>query len=110
MMLTVSLVAVTGAITFTGTGGSAGQLLKKNVKSVVGTYLDLGTVRTFSDGQTDKPFVNTYPYPTMTLVTITMEDGSKELIELQQITNQATWNRGTLSDLNTAVAAIIASL
>ena len=48
----------------------------------------------------------TYPYDTITRVTIYLRNGRKLECELQSITNQATWNGGTLSDLQQAIADI----
>jgi len=51
-----------------------------------------------------------YPYKTMTVICIKMANGTKFDVELQSVTNQATWNLGTLAALNNAVAAINAWL
>lgn len=51
-----------------------------------------------------------YRYPTMTILVIQLNDGHFERMELQDITNQATWSTGTLVALQTAVAAINAWL
>jgi hypothetical protein len=52
----------------------------------------------------------TYPYPTMTVVSITMADQSKTELELQECTNQLTWNGGTFADLQQAISDINAWL
>lgn len=51
-----------------------------------------------------------YPYSTMTIVNVTMADQSIYQVELQDVTNQATWNLGTLAALQQAVADIQAWL
>lgn len=52
----------------------------------------------------------TYPYPTMTVISITMADQSKVELELQECTNQATWNGGAFADLQQAISDINAWL
>jgi hypothetical protein len=52
----------------------------------------------------------TYPYPTMTILQIEQTDGSAMSIELQDVSNQATWSDGTLLGLQTALAAVDAFL
>lgn len=47
-----------------------------------------------------------YPYNNMTVIDIQLSNGNKLNIELQDITNQPTWNLGTLAALNAAVTAI----
>lgn len=51
-----------------------------------------------------------YHHPTMTVITVVMENNDIFRIELQDVTNQATWNLGTEASLNAAVAAINAWL
>lgn len=51
-----------------------------------------------------------YEYPTMTCIQVQMQDGSRMAIELQNVTNQPTWNTGDLAGLNAAIAAINAWL
>jgi hypothetical protein len=51
-----------------------------------------------------------YPYPTMTILQVEKNDHSKMAIELQDVSNQATWSDGTLTGLQTAIAAIEAIL
>lgn len=51
-----------------------------------------------------------YPHPTMTIITLELENEKKFDIELQDVTNQATWNLGTLAALQQAVADIRAWL
>ena len=51
-----------------------------------------------------------YPYKTMTVLVVKMTNGDKFDVELQNVTNQATWNLGTLAALNQAVADINAWL
>lgn len=48
----------------------------------------------------------TYPYNTITRVTIYLRNGRKLECELQSINNQPTWNGGTLADLQQAIADI----
>lgn len=47
-----------------------------------------------------------YPYNTMTMLQIDFLDGAKLRIELQDVSNQATWNLGTQAAINNASAAI----
>jgi hypothetical protein len=51
-----------------------------------------------------------YLYPTLTRLTITMNDGSEFNVELQNVADQATWSDGTQTGLNSAVTDINASL
>lgn len=62
--------------------------------SVAGTSADAGDLK------------NTYPYPTMTKLLIDLRDGTHLVWELQSITNQPTWNTGTLAALKVAATAI----
>ena len=48
----------------------------------------------------------TYPYDTITRITIYLKNGRKLEVELQSITNQSGWSGGTLADLQQAVADI----
>ena len=47
-----------------------------------------------------------YPYPTMTILVITMKNGPQFSVELQDVTNQAAWSTGLKSGLNQAIADI----
>jgi hypothetical protein len=47
-----------------------------------------------------------YPFPTMTILVIKMKDGRDFSVELQDVTNQATWSTGLKSGLNQAIADI----
>jgi len=51
-----------------------------------------------------------YPHNTITSIQLEKSDGSKESIELQDVSNQATWSTGTLNGLNQAIADINAWL
>ncbi len=51
-----------------------------------------------------------YKYDTITSLQIDLSDGRSERIELQDVSNQATWNLGTQAALNQAVADINAAL
>lgn len=51
-----------------------------------------------------------YPYPTMTILQIEMNDGSKVSIELQDVSNQSAWSDGTLAGLQAAEADVNAFL
>jgi hypothetical protein len=62
------------------------------------------------NNETGAQFAETYPYPTMTRLRFTLHDGQNHDIELQSITNQATWSTGTLAALQTAAAAFNALL
>lgn len=51
-----------------------------------------------------------YKYNTMTILEIHIDDGRVERLELQEVSNQPTWNLGTQAALNQAVADIQAVL
>jgi hypothetical protein len=51
-----------------------------------------------------------YRFNTMTHITFTLADGSKVELELQEVTNQPTWNLGTQTALNNAMTDINAWL
>jgi len=51
-----------------------------------------------------------YRYPTMTVLQVNIADGSRLNIELQEVSNQVTWNLGTKAALQAAIAAINAWL
>ena len=51
-----------------------------------------------------------YRYPTLTVLTINLNDGNFERIELQDITNQGTWSTGTMVGIDNAINAINAWL
>lgn len=51
-----------------------------------------------------------YEYDSMTVIGIVMKDGREFKVELQNVTNQATWSTGLNSGLQAAVAAIKAWL
>ena len=48
----------------------------------------------------------TYPYDTITRITIYLKNGRKLEVELQSVTNQSGWSGGTLADLQQAIADI----
>lgn len=52
------------------------------------------------------PSTALYEYPTLTKLRLTMVDGTTINIELQKVTNQATWNTGTEAGLNAAISDI----
>lgn len=62
------------------------------------------SVNTLSEGEWP------YRYDTMTVVQFNLSDGSRLNIELQEVSNQVTWNLGTQAALQTAMAAINAWL
>lgn len=90
------------------------------LSSLVGEFLDaevitggtsLATANTVgASTSTSYPGEWIYPYPTMTVLQIQITDGSRLNIELQDVSNQATWNGGDLADLQAAIAAINAWL
>jgi len=90
------------------------------MSDVVGTFVDGETITGGTSAETatvdGDPIPMsfdgewTYPYPTMTVVSITMADQSKTELELQECTNQATWNGGALADLQQAISDINAWL
>lgn len=45
-----------------------------------------------------------YRYPTATMVTISMNDGSRVTFEMQDVANQAAWKLGTQAALASAIA------
>lgn len=51
-----------------------------------------------------------YPFPTMTKLMIVLKDEPTLIIELQNVTNQPTWNLGTQAALIQAIADIQAWL
>ena len=51
-----------------------------------------------------------YKYPTITQIEILFFDDKRLNIELQDISNQPTWNTGTIGAMQTALAAINAWL
>lgn len=51
-----------------------------------------------------------YRFPSITLLNIDMADGSNFVVELQEVTNQPTWNGGTLADQQQAIDDINAWL
>lgn len=51
-----------------------------------------------------------YPYASMTVIEVVLDDGRRFNIELQDITNQATWNLGTLAAQQAAINDINAWL
>lgn len=109
-----------------GTSGATATISAFNattgftLSDVVGTFVDGETVTGGTSTETavidGDPLSLTeqnewqYPYPVMTIINITMADQSRLELELQECTNQPTWDGGTLADLNTAVAAINAWL
>lgn len=101
---------------FTGYRGTAILILSKISGTFVsGEVLTGGTSATTSNSTSavtptsyDNEWI--YPYKTMTVVQIESTDGSKMNIELQDVSNQATWNLGTLAALKAAIADINAFL
>lgn len=51
-----------------------------------------------------------YRFDTMTIIVINLADGTHVPIELQEVTNQATWNLGTQAAQTNAITAINAVL
>ena len=51
-----------------------------------------------------------YPFPTMTVIQVQMNDGSRMNIELQNVDNHSDWNDGSLAALQKAIADINAWL
>jgi len=77
-----------------------------NIVSVIPIFYDY----TLAETDTKQSQQDTYPYPRKTVLVINLVDGSNLKLELQSITNQATWNLGTQAALQTAAAAINALL
>lgn len=73
------------------------------IKSVTPIFYDYATAEANNSGT---EFKATYPYATMTRLIFELVDGTKLDWELQNISNQATWNLGTLAALQTAATAI----
>ena len=95
--------SVVGANTVVVLGGAA-----------VATAGAVGTV-SFTTGSVEQndtgtQFGETYPFRRMTKVIIESHDGKRLELELQNITNQATWSLGTREALNTAMTDINALL
>lgn len=109
-----------------GTSGATGIVTEFNgvvgliMSDVVGTFVDGETITGGTSTETatvdGDPIPMsfdgewTYPYPTMTVISITMADQSKTELELQECTNQATWNGGAFADLQQAISDINAWL
>lgn len=51
-----------------------------------------------------------YPYASMTILSVNLKSGHHFKIELQDVSNQATWSTGTQAGLNQAIADIQAWL
>lgn len=74
-----------------------------------GTSASTATVsKSVQKDSTDEEW--SYRYNTITVICIRMSDGSEIQVELQDVSNQPTWNTGTIAALNTAVSAINAWL
>jgi hypothetical protein len=109
-----------------GTSGATGVVTEFNgvlgliMSDVVGTFVDGETITGGTSAETaivDGDVIPmsfdgewTYPYPTMTVISITMADQSKTELELQECTNQAAWNGGAFADLQQAISDINAWL
>lgn len=112
-----------------GTSGATGIFVgyegvasapKLKLRDIIGNFVSAETLTGGTSGATSTSastvtFTNyegewIYPYNTMTMLQIERNDGSKLEIELQDVSNQGTWNTGTLGALQTAVAAIQAWL
>jgi hypothetical protein len=109
-----------------GTSGATGVIFAFRgttvlvLTSVVGTFVDGevitgGTSTETADVVGDGAYAPSegewpYRYDTMTVLQINLADGSRFNIELQEVSNQATWNLGTQAALQTAMADINAWL
>lgn len=92
-------------ITALPTVSNTTELIKKaNISAVIGVKRNVKPTTV-----EDAPWWD-YPYPTMTIIDVLMQDGSSMKIELQDVANQGTWNTGTLAAQNAAIAAINAWL
>lgn len=90
------------------------------LENVVGTFVDgevitggtsTETADVVGDSvSTSYPGEWNYRFDTMTVLQIEKSDNSRFNIELQEVSNQATWNLGTNAALQAAVAAINAWL
>lgn len=88
--------------------------IANNVPEVI-AYADIVSVVPVSfQSQASIPAVDQenwkYRFPTMTEIAINLSNGDTVNLELQEITNQGTWNLGTQAAQATAVAAINAVL
>ena len=108
--------AISGATGVVAGFRGAGILV---LTQIVGTFVaelltggSSGALATSTAGVTPTSYPDewTYRFPTMTVLTITMNDGKSMSIELQQVSNQATWKTGTLAGLQAAITAINAFL
>lgn len=90
------------------------------LEDVVGTFVDSevitgGTSTETADVVGDSISTSydgewNYRFDNMTVLDIVLDDGRRVNIELQEVSNKATWNLGTLAALQTAVADILAWL
>lgn len=115
-----------GEVITGGTSGATANISEFNgttgftLSNVVGTFVDGETVTGGTSTETavidGDPLSLTeqnewiYPYDVMTIINVTMADQSRLELELQECTNQATWNLGTLAALNAAMSDINAWL
>ncbi len=76
-------------------------LIKKNIVNITPNFAVVPL---------EHPLQQVYPYPTITKITIEFTDGVKFDMELQDVTNHATWSTGTQAGVNQAVTDIQASL
>jgi len=104
-----------------GTSGATGDVREYRgsdgliLENVVGVFTDGETITGATSTETAtvessdyNPTVNewTYSYPTVTVVHIDMLDGARLNIELQDVSNQATWSTGDQAGINNAITAI----
>jgi len=101
-MATSSLTLDTGVLTLVrdvAASNSRELIAKRNIITVMPTKF-----QSKADYTETPPWL--YRYDTMTIITIYLRDGSKLSIELQDLSNQPTWNGGTLADMNQAISDI----
>ena len=109
-----------------GTSGATGVIFTFKgttvlvLTSVVGTFVDGEVITGGTSTETADVVGNgtyapsegewPYRYDAMTVLQVNLADGSRLNIELQEVSNQATWNLGTKAALQAAIAAINAWL
>jgi hypothetical protein len=104
----INLNAGTGCIEMTGDLTGVNNIEAINKKDILGVFPC--TIQTKPAPPDDQYWI--YPFNKMTILTISFRsEYRKELqVELQQVSNQPTWNLGTQAALNQAASDISAFL
>ena len=83
------------------------DLIVNNLPEIIAMIDILNVSGTFNQKPlTCTPEEWTYPYQTMTMLQLTLRGNRNVHFELQEISNQPTWNLGTQAALQTAIIAI----